>query len=206
MLRPVGFGVLLVAFAMTSAAQPLRLGLVVDLPDGTPASVITGFQTETERLIAIPDVDVIWQQIEDSDGTQSFDRIVVLRLHGDCTMRAVAPSEADQPLGITHVSDGRVLPFADVDCDQVNAALSTSYLPNGYVLGRALAKVSAHEIYHVLTSSADHCLSGLGKPTLRASEMLSPAFGFSADAVQRMQKGLFDGRSRPISGVVSSEE
>jgi len=81
-------------------------------------------------------------------------------------------------LGSTRVTDGRVQPYSEVECDQVRQALS--YLAPGadmrekqQALGRALARVVAHELYHVFAKTTEHAAKGLAKASQPLQELVS---------------------------------
>jgi hypothetical protein len=84
------------------------------------------------------------------------------------------------PLGATWVSDGRILPFIDIDCGRVKATLAGSgpwpqaSIPPA-VLALALSHVALHEMYHVLTERAAHDADGLFKAAYSAEDLLAPA-------------------------------
>lgn len=50
----------------------------------------------------------------------AYDDLVVLRFRGRCELEAAFPQASNPgPLGITHVSNGFLLPFGEVECDRV---------------------------------------------------------------------------------------
>jgi hypothetical protein len=58
-------------------------------------------------------------------------------------------------------------------------------LPPGPALGRALGRVAAHELYHVLGNTQSHGEAGLAKPSFGTVDLLHPA-GFAAADRRRM--------------------
>ena len=55
----------------------------------------------------------------------------------------------------THVSDGNVLPFSEVECDKIASSIrpemsKSQWHDRDSVLGRAMGRVLAHELYHML--------------------------------------------------------
>jgi hypothetical protein len=46
-------------------------------------------------------------------------------------------------------------------------------------LGRAIARVSAHEIYHMLTGSERHARRGIARSSHSRAELTAPRFGFA---------------------------
>jgi hypothetical protein len=90
-------------------------------------------------------------------------------------------------LGRTQVSDGVVLPFSDIDCDGIRSFvrfrllhMDRAYRDEAY--GRAVARVLAHELYHVFANTRQHASGGVGRASYTAEELLSPVFRFEEPA------------------------
>lgn len=174
--------------------ESVRLGLLVDTPASTPDGVLKAFRGETERVLPIPGLDIQWRRAGDDPGAESFDRLIVIRLVGECNPRGISASRETGPLGVTHVSDGRILPFVEADCGRiVRASQRLRRVPfrlRAEELGRAIGRVIAHEVYHVLSASSQHDCQGLSKPSLTAVELFFPGIGFVPAALDRMAAGL----------------
>jgi len=125
---------------------------------------------KAELHTVLPSLRFEWRSLEAADGTEVADQLMVVKFTGSCEsdvpVPLVAPSGA---LGWTYVTRGEVLPFADVDCDKIRELLGphlagASPLERGRILGRAMARVLAHELYHYLTKATGHASRGLAKP------------------------------------------
>ena len=72
--------------------------------------------------------------------------------------------------------DGKVLPFAAVDCDRIRSllgtALSYSRSQASSLMGRAMARVLAHEIYHILADTTKHTSHGVTKRQFGTDDLL----------------------------------
>lgn len=177
-----------------AAAGLSRLGLLVEASTSTPDPVLEAFREETERVLPIPGLEIQWRRAGSQTGTESFDRLIVVRLVGECLPhQEPAPSDAG-PLGVTHLADGRILPFVEADCARiVRAAQRLRRHPfrlRAEELGRALGRVIAHEVYHVLSASRDHDDKGLSKCSLSAVDLFLPGIAFDRAALDRMAAGL----------------
>ena len=87
---------------------------------------------------------------------------------------------------------GRVLPFFTVDCGRLVQTLwpTLNYLGvplRQSMLGRALGRVIAHEIYHILTQAKDHTDSGIAKASLSIQDLMTERFAFDSTSLQRIR-------------------
>lgn len=195
LIQGVLTGLVLAAVALP-AAQPVRLGVLFGAPAEASPEVVAEFQRETGRLIGLPGIDVLWRKLEENDGSQVFDRLVVVRFHGSCRMGDGDEPVHRGPLGFTHISDGRILPFIDIDCERLRGTLAAAPGARGYpinnrLLGRALTRVAAHEIYHVLAASEEHAPTGIAKASLSAGELLAGGSAFAEESLERIRAGVF---------------
>jgi hypothetical protein len=135
-----------------------------------------------------------WHDRNDITNSDSFQKLVLVNFHGRCRAEpAAAPVEGDKPLAWTHVADGKVLPFSEVECDRVRASIhsATGRRPlSDLVMGRALARVLAHELYHVLARTSAHAHVGLTKPSLSGLELTSERLELSPSDLHRIQPAL----------------
>src|SRR4029077_17208028 len=103
-----------------------------------------------------------WKSYETLQEGQSFDDLAVVRMNGTCASDPASFLYDERgPLGSTHVTDGRVLPFASLDCDRLRETLHCSLAGSDSSrwrlgFGRALGRILAHEMYHVLAQTGRH--------------------------------------------------
>jgi len=104
---------------------------------------------------------------------------------GSCSASAPALTTAAAILADTSIADGRILPFFRVDCTRVIQMLGPH--PESPVVGRALGRVIAHEIYHIVAHTAEHHDRGVAKAVFSIRDLTNPQFEFDAWSVSRMQ-------------------
>jgi hypothetical protein len=178
------------AFAETrTSSSPLAILFRFDGPYSQAA-----FQEMERELTTLMEPSAVrpeWHDRRDITQSDSFQRLVMVNFHGRCRAEpAAAPAGGDRPLGWTHVVDGRVLPFSDVECDRVRASIHSA---NGMrqlsdlVLGRALARVLAHELYHVLARTSTHPSVGLAKRSLSGLELSSDRLELNPSGMNRVK-------------------
>lgn len=159
------------------AAEPVRVGMAVSYPAEMGAATRASFERETAAAMAAAGVELVWR----TRAGEAYDRMVVVRFKDRC-----AEPGQGRALGLTHISDGRVLPFVEMECGRVRRMVGDDET----MLGRGLGRVAAHEIHHVLTSSERHDAEGLTKPVFTRRDLDATELRFSAAAVQRMRASL----------------
>lgn len=118
--------------------------------------------------------------------SEQFTDLVVFRMKGRCEMDTM-PALLDErgPFAWAFTADGNVLPFGEVKCDRVRESIKTALRPSDYrkadeLLGRALGRVVAHELYHMLANTKTHGKSGVAKDALSAQQLVSERLDFSS--------------------------
>lgn len=116
--------------------------------------------------------------------SRTYSRAFIVRFRGTC---AVIPgqrgSEPEEPivLGDTVTSEGRILPYSEIDCDRLQAFLRTAHLSEAGQearLGRAGGRVLAHELYHVLLQTPEHARKGLARAVYTPAALVSQSLLF----------------------------
>jgi hypothetical protein len=172
---------LLPGFAQTETPSSPLTTILFRFDGPTSEVGLQEMRHELRALMAPSNVQLEWRERATITSSDSFENIVVIDFHGQCLMEATgAISGEDQPLGWTRVANGKILPFADVQCDRVRAALSGSRNQHSDVaLGRALALVLAHELYHILARTTSHARDGIAKRALSGAELASSRLAFT---------------------------
>jgi hypothetical protein len=152
---------------------------------------------ELARLMQTAGYELEWRGPQDSNiDTGAF--LAVVELKGDCE----APSGSFGPgstlpnmaqLASTSVSDGQVLPFSWVNCGNVTKLLAPALLDlpaarADFIFGRAVARLIAHEFYHMLMQTREHTRSGISKPCFTAADLLTNSFEFEYAALAQLQR------------------
>ncbi len=182
------------AVAALAADRAEVKGLGEDAP---PVTIYTHFEQpyssvsvgamkeELEAIMRSIDVSLEWRSLDAARGRESAAELVVVTFKGRCRMDELA-AFTSQPgaLGSTHVSDGAVLPFADVYCDRIRRMISPPLETEDAgtrqsMLGRAMARVLAHELYHVMARSTAHISGGITKAFYTAGDLMRQNAGFS---------------------------
>lgn len=166
---------------LLSAESPRQLTLLLKF-DGQPSTTSMGaLDSELRGILAASHVPLRLTLLTEPLLGDVRGELVVFQMRGSCSMQAIpvaALSDERGPLAMTHMVNGEMLPFADVECDRVRTAVqrtmgSGNSESRQVQYGVALARVMAHELYHMLAKSTVHDARGLTKSGLSSRELSS---------------------------------
>jgi len=167
----------------TPSLPPVGVFMIFDSTPGLASLDL--MKSEVNQLFQPSGLSLDWRLAKDNHGDQSFAGLVVLKFRGSCQAdgfqlpySGFGSAGESFTLGSTVVSHGRVLPYGEVQCDQIRKALA--FLPPGSnqkdrqrALARALARVVAHELYHMLAATTTHAEHGITKASQSLQELVS---------------------------------
>jgi hypothetical protein len=151
-------------------------------------------QREATRIIETSGLQIDWQRREQI-AHAVFNDLVVMTFKGSCTFDPAPPLYDELgPYAITRTANGEVQPFGEVDCDRVvssvrNAMFGSDYGRAEMLVGRALGRVVAHELVHMLTKSGKHSHDGVQKAALSGKQLIAASLPLSAMDVDRLRLG-----------------
>ena len=156
-----------------------------------PAAPIDHMKRELTSLMHSAGYRVEW------GGESRSPFLVVVELTGTCALSAGYPGRdtpvsAGAALASTNVTDGQVLPFASVTCAALTRSLSNALAHDvaaqrDYYYGRALARVIAHEFYHILMRTTDHSRNGVSRSCFSTADLVSERFEFEGAVLVQMR-------------------
>jgi len=184
--------------AQSAASQDA--GLVVYLRTGgnQPAAPLAQMKRELGALMRQAGYRLEWRSLDvnrNRDADASL--LAVLDLTGVC---GIAPGYADADragksstsLATTTITDGQVLPFSSLNCVALTNSVSAALVKEAgarrdFLYGRAMARVVAHEFYHVLMRTTEHGRSGVARSCFSTSDLLAERFEFEGTALARLR-------------------
>jgi hypothetical protein len=183
--------------------------LVVYLRTGgsQPAAPLAEMKREVSALMLQAGFRVAWRSL-DADRREDADAplLAVLELTGTCGIApgysgAEAPAAISPSLATTTITDGQVLPFSTVNCAALTRSVSAALAQDAgarrdFLYGRAMARVVAHELYHVLMRTAEHGRSGVARSCFSSSDLLTERFEFEGATLARLRH-----RPDPVADV-----
>lgn len=170
---------------LPAQAQVGSAGLYTTYRHKPSAAVVQSMQEEVDLLMAPYGLHFVWLSLDEKQRTVWPD-LAVLTFSGSCAARSFpADLPREVPLGWTHISDGMILPFAEVDCDAIYALLFHDLSTNPpstreKSLGRAIGRVTAHELLHIFARTAAHSDYGVDHPALTVTQLLADHLDFEA--------------------------
>jgi len=172
------------AFSATVGGSGAPLRIYTEFRSAPTEAVQTSMESEVSALVSPIGLDVEWRSLSAPRYGESSAALVVVTFTGRCEAVSLQPHRATGgALAWTHISDGVILPFVDIDCDRLHDLLQAKLLQadarkRDGLLGRAMARVLGHELYHVFAETRHHEKGGLAQPAFSAGELLSDDFNF----------------------------
>ena len=187
----------ILCFSICATAQTRTLDVYPGPANGLDSISVNSLELELKRLLAPAGILPTWRKASDkaAGNLDETERLVVGTFQGNCSVETL-PSSATagrtRILADTSVSNNRILPYFRVDCARVIRTLTPTLQPLNVpireaILGRALARVIAHEIYHILAQTADHQDFGVAKAQLSLADLTALQFDLSPASLRRMQ-------------------
>ena len=162
------------------------IALYTQFQQPPPPAVFNALQDELGSIMAPTGLHFTWLALRAARGNEDLVELVVITFKGRCDTAGLnRHNSVPGPLGLTHISEGAILPFAEVDCEAIrdfiqNQLLTMATEGREEAYGRAVGRVLAHELYHILANTTKHGSCGVGKSKYTVQELLSPQFQFDA--------------------------
>src|SRR5207302_274823 len=176
--------------------RPIRIApisLYAQFQEEPPQAVIDALHEELATIMTPMGLQFEWRALAGVRGNEVSVELAVLTFKGRCDVNSPVPrNTVAGALGWTHVSDGAILPFADVDCDRIRGfvqrdLLGTDAEDREAVFGRALGRVVAHELYHIFANTSRHGSDGVAKASYTVQELLTDEFPFEGRESREMR-------------------
>jgi hypothetical protein len=190
---------LICVLAASACAHAADITVVLDFDGPHSDRSIEQMKRETEDVFKTAGLHLEWRTRADT-GSGPYENLVVVHFKGKCVLEPV-PILFDErgPFAFTYNSDGAVLPFSEVECDHVSASVQSAmgvddHARPDYVMGRALGRVVAHELVHMLTKSGAHARDGVEQTALSGRDLIGPPLKLTREDVEKL-RGARPGRA-----------
>jgi len=171
------------------AGGPAPIAVFMDFQEEPSPEAISVMEREISNIMKPSGLQFDWRMMKDRQAGESFRDLVVFTFKGHCqvvgpTYDELGPLSPKQALAYTKISDGHILPFSDVECDTIRryigeSVASANPAERDAVLGKALGRVVAHEMYHMLASTKVHAEGGVARSFHTRKDLTAPEFHFS---------------------------
>jgi hypothetical protein len=176
---------------------PPDLTVVLDFKGSFNQTAVAGMQREAAGILSTTGMRIEWRN-PSTAAEASYADLVVFTFRGNCTVEPEpAPPLYDElgPLAITRTTNGAIQPFGEVDCGRVAASVRSAMWGGDFarkdeLLGRALGRVVAHELVHMLTRSGGHSREGVQRPALSGKQLIADALPLSALDIDRLRRQI----------------
>ncbi len=201
------------AFGQTRDVAPVALFTHFQEPPSN--AFLSALRQEVARIMAPLGLPLEWKSLDGQERTDVVSELAVVTFVGDCsTSSLLRTGSQTTPLGTTNISDGVVLPFTEIYCDRISRflykdLLRTDWRERDAVYGRAVARVLAHELFHVFAGTAHHGSEGVAKSAFTDRELVAERFQLETSEmrilragmkVARQQNGRLRSAASPIAG------
>lgn len=183
--------------ALNPATTALPVTVLLDFEQPHSSASLDAMQQELNRLLSPVRLKVDLRLKAEVPESAEFGELLLFKMKGSCTMKALpigALSDERGPLAMTYSSNGQILSFGEVECDRVRESLQRVFgkrNPDAHeaAYGVALARVMAHEMYHMMGNCAAHTKHGLTKESLSGRELSEDTLPLAAEATDALRKG-----------------
>jgi len=185
------------AAPLSAASDPSShsiLTVVLDFQGPYSRTVVKEMERETATILRSTGVLLDWR-IAGEDSPQTEHDLVVMTFAGVCDYGQEPVDRGPGPLGLTRMADGAMQPFGEVECDRVvnsvhNAMPHSGYARGNLLIGRAVGRVVAHELVHMLTKSTEHGADGVERTALTGAELISGYMRLSPFDAARLKQEI----------------
>ncbi len=195
---------LLAATVLAGKAQQERetvFALVLTFEQDFSPLALNSMQRELEYVLRPFDLRFEWRLGPQDRREQIANLLVNVRLRGRCTISpSQRPVDSVSPrvLGRTEISDGKLLSYCAVDCDEVRSMIQPAVNNEAFVqmqslLGQALGRVLAHEVYHILAATTQHRSNGISKRMVTPEDLVEGVLRLEAEEVKAIRRHTFRG-------------
>jgi len=191
-MRPVYVCACLLAGMVLPAPAASDVTVVLDFKGMSSPVAVREMEREASQIIRASGIELAWRTPSQAVSA-SFGDLVVMTFKGACSY-VPAPPLYDElgPYASTRTSNGEIQPFGEVDCDRVVSSVHSAMFGGDYakadlLVGRALGRVVAHELVHMLTKSEVHAREGTQKAALSGRQLIAASLPLSAIDVDRLR-------------------
>jgi hypothetical protein len=183
---------LLLACIATIPAVARDLTVLLDIEQKHSQRALTEMRKELATVFKPTNLNIDVRLRQEMKPQETFNDVVLVKLKGTCKMQNFARLLDERgPFAWTHTVDGKILPFSEVACDHIARSIQQAMMGGDHVdrdrlLGRALARVLAHEIVHMVGQCADHSNAGVFRHALSGRQLIADKLELDPQDIARL--------------------
>jgi hypothetical protein len=190
-----------VSSAQSAASTDAELVVYLRTGGNQPGAPLAEMKRELNSLMHQAGYRIAWRSLDGDRGAEvDSPLLAVLELNGVCgiepgSVPAERPSTVAASLATTPITDGQVLPFSTLNCTALTHSIAGALAQDpgarrDFLYGRAMGRVVAHELYHVLARTAEHAKAGVARSCFSTSDLLTERFEFEGATLARLRTRL----------------
>ncbi len=178
---------------LASSATDPAVTLLLKFEDKRSDIMLDAMKQELSTIMKDSGYHFDFRLAEDNMTGDTYPELIIVKFKGRCTMdRIPLPFDERGPFAFTHSVDGEVLPFSEIACERVKSSISAVLSGDEHknadaVFGRAVGRVLAHELYHIMAKTDQHGTKGVAKPALSANQLVARQLEMSRSDLDRLQ-------------------
>jgi hypothetical protein len=195
-MRSVSFCAIAVAALATmltagTPARPVGVTIVLDFQGPRSERSVQEMKREFEGIMKNSGLAFEWR-LRDEANQVTSNHLVLVRFKGKCVLEPAGYLYDERgPLAFTYSTDGAVQPYSEVACAKVASSVRSAMFGGDFanadeLLGRALGRVLAHELVHMLSKSGAHARSGVEKAALSGKLLIAPDLQLDAADLEKL--------------------
>lgn len=161
------------------------------------AKSLEAMKREVESLITPAGIRINWRDLQEADRGESFNDLFVLRFTGRCEspvpvlFSELGPYGEATMLGEARTVNQEIQPFGQVACDSLRSLLTPAVRTSKdkeQIMGRAMGRVVAHELFHMMTKTSKHSSNGVFQASHKTPDLLKDSFAFAESDRETLRK------------------
>ncbi len=187
-----------VSSAQSAASPDAELVVYLRTGGNQPPAPLAQMKRELSAIMHQAGYRVEWRSLDQQRGADAdAPLLAVLELTGVCGL-SPGHSESETAtasfsLATTTITDGQVLPFSRLNCTALTRTVFSVLAKDAgaqrdFLYGRAMARVVAHELYHVLMRTTEHARAGVARSCFSTSDLLTERFEFEGATLARLRR------------------
>jgi hypothetical protein len=165
-------------------AEKKEVTIVMQFSEGFSPQALQEMQAEADRIVRKAGLRLAFRHRHEAE-QESYNELIFFKMSGRCEMDAF-PALLDErgPLAFTFTTDGQILAFGEVKCDRLRQSIKTAmvgadFAQGNQLLGRAMGRVLAHELYHMIARTKGHGKGGVARESLSARQLIAEQLDLS---------------------------